>query len=120
MVYDKRIDIVLITETHFTKYSYIFIPGYVLLKSNHPDSTAHADVAILIKSKLKFHPLANFSQDYIQSCAISITLNNIPFAIVAIYSPLRHKLSNVDLTNYFNTMPTNFLIGGDYKSKHKS
>lgn len=27
VLYDKRIDIALITETHFTKYTHIFIPG---------------------------------------------------------------------------------------------
>jgi len=30
---NKRIDIALITETHFTKYSYIHIPGYTLIKT---------------------------------------------------------------------------------------
>jgi hypothetical protein len=45
---NKRIDIALITETHFTKYSTIHITGYKLLKTNHPDGTAHGGVAILI------------------------------------------------------------------------
>lgn len=34
VLYDKRIDIALITETHFTKYTHIFIPGYQLIKAN--------------------------------------------------------------------------------------
>jgi hypothetical protein len=55
VLYDKRIDITLITETHFTKHSYISIPGYSLFKSNHPDGTAHGGVALIIKSNLKFH-----------------------------------------------------------------
>jgi hypothetical protein len=41
VLFDKRIDIALISETHFTKYSHISIPCYYLLKSNHPDGTAH-------------------------------------------------------------------------------
>jgi len=36
---NKRIDIDLIIETHFTKYSYIHIPGYTLVKINRPDNT---------------------------------------------------------------------------------
>jgi hypothetical protein len=28
ILYDIRIDIALITETHFTKYTHFFIPGY--------------------------------------------------------------------------------------------
>ncbi|MBW0544627.1 hypothetical protein O181_084342, partial [Austropuccinia psidii MF-1] len=83
VLFDKRIDIALIAETHFTKYSHISIPGYYLLKTNHPDGTAHGGAAILIKTSLKFHPLINFSQNHIQSCAISIILNNIPVVIAA-------------------------------------
>jgi len=50
VLHNKRIDIALITETHFTQHSYIFIPGYKLVRANHPDNTAHGGVAILIKS----------------------------------------------------------------------
>jgi exonuclease III len=48
VLYNKRIDIALITETHFTKYSHINIPGYKVLNTNHPDNTAHGGVAIII------------------------------------------------------------------------
>jgi len=47
VLYEKRIDIALITKTRFTKYSNVFIPGYTLFKSNHPDNTAHGGVAII-------------------------------------------------------------------------
>lgn len=88
MLYDKVINISLITEIHFTKYSYVSIPGYSLLKSNHSDGSAHGGVIILIKTNLKFHPLKKRSQNHIQSCAaISIALNNIPIIIAAVYWP---------------------------------
>ena len=48
VLYEKRIDIALITETHFTKYSNVSIPGYTLLKSNHPDNKAHGGVAVIL------------------------------------------------------------------------
>jgi exonuclease III len=51
--HNRRIDIAIITETHFTKYSYIFIPGYKLIKTNHPDNTAHGGVAIAIANYIK-------------------------------------------------------------------
>jgi hypothetical protein len=120
VLYDKRIDIALISETHFTKYSHISIPGYYLLKSNHPDGTAHGGAAILIKTNLKFHPLTNFSQNHIQSCAISITLNNIPIVIAAVYSPPKHLITDTNLAEYFDTFPNNFIAGGDFNAKHQS
>jgi exonuclease III len=80
----KRIDIALITETHFTKYSSIHIPGYNLLKINHPDNTAHGGVAILIKLSIIFQSLPNFCQSYLQSYAININLNNVPITIAVL------------------------------------
>lgn len=67
VLYDKRIDLALITETHFTQHSHIYIPGYKLVKTNHPDNTAHGGVAILIKSTIAFQALPNFCQDFLQS-----------------------------------------------------
>jgi len=60
VLYEKRIDIALITETHFTK-------------SNHPDNTAHGGVAIIIKSTLSFSPLPKFV----------ITKNNINYSYIS-------------------------------------
>jgi len=81
VLYHRRIDITHITETHCTKYSRFHIPGYNLLKVNHPDNTAHGVVAILIKSTLYFQPFPNYCHDHIQSCTILIKLNNIPITI---------------------------------------
>jgi len=120
VLFDKRIDIALISETHFTEYSYISIPGYSLIKSNHLDCTAHGGAAILIKSNLKYYSLVNYSQNHFQSCAISITINNNPVAIAAIYSPPRHNLTIDNLTDFFDSTANNFIIGGDYNAKHQS
>uniref|UniRef100_A0A2S2PYF1 RNA-directed DNA polymerase from mobile element jockey n=1 Tax=Sipha flava TaxID=143950 RepID=A0A2S2PYF1_9HEMI len=120
VLFDKRINIALISETHFTEFSYISIPGYSLIKSNHPDGTAHGRAAILIKSNLNYYSLANYSQNHFESCAISITIINIPVTIAAIYSPPRHNLTIDNFTNFFDSTTNNFIIGGDYNAKHQS
>jgi len=117
---NKRIDIALISETHFTKYSHIPIPGYQLLKTNHPDNTAHGGAAIYIKSSLSFQALPNYCQPHLQSCAILLHLNNIPTTVAAIYSPPRHNINIQNYIHYFNTLSQNFIIGGDYNAKHLS
>jgi len=86
-IHTKRIDITIITETHFTKNSYSFIPGYKLINTNHPDNTSHGEVAIFVKSTLEFQVHPSFCQDYIQSCALTIKLNFIPFTFAVVYSP---------------------------------
>lgn len=57
VLYNKRIDIALITETHCTKYSTIYIARYKLLKTNHPDNTAHGGVRFSCKQFYKHHSI---------------------------------------------------------------
>lgn len=76
-----------ISETHFTKHSYIPNPGYNLIKTNHPDNTAHGGTAIFVKSTIEYYPLPTFSQAFIQPCAINLKTNNTPLTTAAIYSP---------------------------------
>uniref|UniRef100_A0A2S2Q5M2 RNA-directed DNA polymerase from mobile element jockey n=1 Tax=Sipha flava TaxID=143950 RepID=A0A2S2Q5M2_9HEMI len=118
VLYNKRIDIALITETHFTKYTHINIPGYKVLKTNHPDNTAQGGVAIIIKSSIVYQPLPNFCQEYLQSCALVTKINNVPVTIAAVYSPPKHKITNQIFTDYFNSINNNFIAGGDYNAKH--
>lgn len=117
VLFEKRIDITLITETHFTKYSHVHFPGYITYKSNHPDNTTHVGVAV-IKSTLSFSPLQNFTREYLQSYAVTVKLNNI--TIASIYCPPRHNISASQFNDYFSTINSNFIIGGDINAKHQS
>ena len=47
------IDILLISETHFTNKNHYTIPGYDLWYTCHPDGTAHGGTAIIIKNTLE-------------------------------------------------------------------
>jgi exonuclease III len=45
----NKIDILLISGTHFTTKSYFKIPHYNTYYTNHPDGTAHAGTAVILK-----------------------------------------------------------------------
>jgi hypothetical protein len=60
VINNKRINVALISETHFTQYSHIHNPGCKLIKSNHPDNMAHRGAAIFVKSIIEFFPLPSF------------------------------------------------------------
>ena len=62
---EKRIDVVLIFETHFTNLSYVNFPGYHSYRANHPDNSAHAGAAIFIRASLAYTPLPNFHTNHI-------------------------------------------------------
>lgn len=66
-------------------------------------------------------PLPNFIQEYLQSCAVSVKLNNIPITIVSVYCPSRHNISPLQFNYYFSSIITsNFMISGDINAKHQS
>jgi len=51
-IQDQQVDIMLISETHFTTRSYFKIPHYAIYNTQHSDGTAHGGTAILIKTAL--------------------------------------------------------------------
>ena len=117
----EKIDILLISETHFTSKSYFSIPGYNCYHSLHPDDRAHAGTAIIIKKSICHHELEKWEKDYIQATSISITdINGSHIVISAIYCPPRHTISIEQFTNFFNSLGPKFIAGGDYNSKHIS
>jgi hypothetical protein len=115
---NNRIDIALISETHLINTTQINLPGYHIIKSNHPDGTAHAGAAIFIRTSLLFYPLPQYQTAHIQACGIALILNNIPINIYAIYSPPRHSITPTLFQHFFNTLSQRFIIGGDLNAKN--
>lgn len=72
---NNRIDIALISETHLTNSSNFYLPGYQTFKTNHPDGTAHAGVAIIVRSSLIFYPLPNIQTYHIKASGISLVIS---------------------------------------------
>lgn len=86
------VDILLISETHFTSRSYFNIPKYKLYYTNHPDGTAHGGSAILIKEAIEHYELLKYEENHIQ--ATSVKVKSLPYeiTITAVYCPPRHNL----------------------------
>lgn len=51
----ENIDICLISETHFTRESFIKFKGYKVYHTIHPGNTAKGGSAIVIKDSIKHH-----------------------------------------------------------------
>lgn len=68
----QKIDILLVSETHFTEQNYVNIPNYITYATNHPDGRAHAGEAIIIRTDIKHHELAKYETDHIRATNISI------------------------------------------------
>jgi exonuclease III len=68
----NQIDIVSISETHFTSKNQFTIPGYELCYKNQPDGTAHGGTAILIKTTTAYYEQLKYAEPVIQSTSVRV------------------------------------------------
>jgi hypothetical protein len=113
-----NIDILLISETHFTSKSFFRIPHYITYHTNHPARTAHGGTAILIQNPIQHHLLNPYSQDYFQVTSIALEDPHGLATISTVYLPPKHTITPELLTAFYATLSHRFLSGGDYNAKH--
>ena len=112
------IDILLVSETHFTHKSHFSIPGYDICYTCHPDGTAHEGSAIIIKSKLDYYEQPKYTEATIQATSVSVTGFFHKITIAAVYCPPRHNRKEEKFAAFFQTLGPRFLAGGNFNSKH--
>lgn len=114
----QDIDIMLISETHFTKKSYFKIPKYVIYDTQHPDGTAHGGTAVIIKNTIKHHIVEEYKQNHLQATSISVEEWNGPIIIASIYCPPKYAIKKEMFQQFYDTLGPRFIAGGDYNAKH--
>lgn len=113
-----NIDIMLISETHFTEKTVFQLPKFKTYSTEHPDGRAHGGSAILIRESIKHHTLTNYVTKEIQASNIRVFTETWSFDISAIYSPPRHNISEIQYKTFFQNFENRFLVGGDWNAKH--
>jgi len=81
------LDILLVSETHFTDRSHMSIPNYHIYRTDHPDKTAHGGTAVIIRQNLKQHARAEYRQEYLQTTSIAVEDYLGEVTITAAYCP---------------------------------
>ena len=115
---DQNVDVALISETHFTTKSFIQIPNYKIITTNHPSGRGHGGTAIIVKKTIQYTEQQPFLTDYLQSTSIQLRDKVGPLTISSIYCPPKHKITIDQYCSYMNTLGNRFLIGGDFNAKH--
>jgi hypothetical protein len=87
-----KIDVALISETHFTTRTMLKIPAYKIYHIPHPDDTAHGGAVVIIRSTIPHHELSHYQTLKIQAANIQMNASPWPFTTTAIYSPPRHTI----------------------------
>ena len=117
-LYAQNIDIMLISETHFTKKNFFRINGYSVYDTKHPEGKAHGGTAVLIKQRLKHYELQKYDKDHIQATNICLEEWSGNCVVSAVYCPPKHAIKKQQFIDYFNQLGNKFLAGGDYNAKH--
>ena len=114
----QQIDIMQISETHFTMRNYFKFPNYTLYDTPHPDGTAHEGTAILIKNGIKHYLHGHDNIDYLQATSVTVEDWVGPLTTAAIYCPLKYTIKAEKFRHFYATLGHRFLAGGDYNAKH--
>ena len=111
-------DVMLISETHFTQRSYFKIPNYALYFTNHPYGTAHGGAAILIRQNINHCERTAFAQDNIQATSVTVHDHRDELTLTAVYCVPKHNNKRQDYENFFKTLSNKFIAGGDYNARN--
>lgn len=116
-LHDQKINIFLISETHFTDQSCVRIRGYKMYDCTHPSNKARGGASVVIRENIKHFEEPKFCKEYIQAATVRIQTKKLQCAVSAVYSPPRHHVSKTDYVDFLQSIGT-FVIGGDFNVKH--
>jgi len=84
----EKVDVCLVSETHFTKQSYIKFRGYKVYHTIHPENSAKGGSAVIIKENIHHHEETKYETEGIQATSVCIKTRNYSFVVAgAILSP---------------------------------
>jgi hypothetical protein len=86
--------------------------------TNHPEGTAHAGAAVIVKQTICHYELPKYEEDFI--LATSVRVRTLPYelTVTAVYSPPKYNLKMDHYELFVSTLGQKFIAGGDYNSKH--
>jgi exonuclease III len=96
------VDILLISETHFTAESYRKIPNFRVYSTTHPNGTAHGGTAIIIKQTIDHYELQKYEENHLQATSIKVGKFPYDLTISAVYCPPRHNIKKKQFGHFFS------------------
>ena len=114
----QKIDVCLISETHFTKEDHAKIRGYHCYHSTHLCNTPRGGSAVFIKQHIQQYEEFKLQTREYQVTAVKINTAKGWITLAAIYIPPRHNLKRLDYSNLLNKFKGKYIIGGDFNAKN--
>lgn len=114
----NNVDVCLISETHFTKESFLRFNNYDLYHTIHPQNTARGGSAVIIKKSIKHYEEEKLSTQEFQATSIILTAHTHDLQITSVYSPPRHQIKCDMYKNLIQRHKIRFIMGGDFNAKN--
>lgn len=114
----EKIDVCLISETHFTNQSYIKFKGFKVYHTVHPDNTARGGSSIIIRENILHKEEVEYKTEEIQATAVSIKTGSYQVTITAVYCRPKHMLKKNQYLEFLKKQGNRFIIGGDFNAKN--
>jgi len=115
---EQKIDVCLISETHFTRESYLKLRGYEVYHAIYPSNCARGGSAVLIKTGISHYEDVRIETEEFQVIAAKLKTTAGALTVATLYSPPRHNLKRGDYLNLLQHFSGKFIVGGDFNSKN--
>ncbi len=117
-LHQEKIDIMLVSETHFTSATVLRIRDYRVYSTHHPSNKARGGAAVIIRHSIKHFEADKFSQDYLQAATVTVDLQWCRSNFSAVYCPPRYIISQDQFISFLTSLGSSFVAGGDFNCKH--
>jgi len=107
----EKVDVCLVSETHFTKQSYIKFGGYKVYHTIHPESSARGGSAVTINENIHHYEETKYETEGIQATAVRIRARNCSIVVAGIYCPPKHPLKKYKYLEFLGDLGKRFIVG---------
>lgn len=116
---DNFIDILVVTETHFTSLNFFVLRNYIPYTTNHPRNRARGGTAVFVRRGITHCEMQNVSRMQIQATCVEILTDEGPFTLSAVYLSPRYRTywDEEKFSEFFLSLGSRFIAMGDYNAK---
>lgn len=117
---ENNIDICLLSETWLNKHHNFKISGYNIFRNDRIDRKG-GGVAIVLKKTIAFKSIIIPPIEGAELVAISIeSKDHSKITFISVYIPPNSKIKEAEWNKFFDCIPQNTIIGGDFNLHHSA
>ena len=106
----EKVDEVLVSESHFTKQSYIKFKSYKVYHNINPGNSARGGSAVIINENVHHHEETKYETEGTQAKAVCIKTKNYPIVVAGIYCHSKHPLKEHDYLQFLRHLGNRFIV----------